>query len=119
MNSKMWIAVLAVLAFVEGQVLLLQHGHTQRLRDEIRLMQQARAIDSDELREALHNLLQARNDQRADDLKSFVAGVAAVVSNPGKYTEVWHAGYERGAQVQQYADQREREAKYTSEQSQK
>lgn len=116
MNSKGWMIVLICLS---AQLLLLQHSHTQRLKDEIRLLQQARAIDNDELREALHHLAQARNEQRADDVKSFVAGVAAAVSNPGKYTEVWHAGYERGAAVQQYADQREREAKYASENSQK
>ena len=118
MVDRKWLIVLAVVAFLEGQLLLLQYQRNNVLQSEMSLTQQARRIDADELREVLYHLTQAKADQQASEIKNFVAGVAAAVSNPEKYQEVWHAGYDRGSAVQQYATQLDIESggvKYTSE----
>lgn len=119
MDRKFWIIVLAIVAVFEGQLLILQFGHARFLQTELELIQQARTIDHDELREVLYQLGQAREEQRADDVKSFVAGVAAAIASPKKYEEVWHAGYDRGSSVQQYVMQKENEAAYTTEKAAK
>ena len=120
MVDKRWLIVLAVVAFLQGQLLLLQYQNNNLLQSELSLTQQARRIDADELREVLYHLTQARSDQAAAEIKNFVAGVAAAVTNPEKYQEVWHAGYDRGSAVHQYAAQLENAGavKYTSENKQ-
>ena len=121
MVDKRWLIVLAAVAFLEGQLLFLQYQKNNLLQSELSLTQQARKIDSDELREVLYHLSQARSEQQTAEVKNFVAGVAAAVTNPEKYQEVWHAGYERGSAVQQYATQLDIDAdavRYTSEKKQ-
>lgn len=82
-----------------------QHSYIKRLEQEIRLAQQAKNIDNDNIRDILHELSQVKMESEATSSRQFVAGVIEAITKPERYSEIWHSGYDRGVSVQQYADQ--------------
>lgn len=97
--------VSSVLLFLALQVVLYQYFYINRLEQEVRLAQKAKDIDSDNIRDILYELNQAKTENQFLGSKQFVAGVVEAIAKPERYSEIWHSGYDRGASVQQYADQ--------------
>jgi hypothetical protein len=106
MNRKdmviVWIVCLLLVAiqFTTGQ-----HFEIRRLRDELRITKSAQKIADDQIRDISYELQQARVTAEADHTRWFVAGVVSAVEKPDRYTEIWHAGYDRGTEVQRVANE--------------
>lgn len=105
MSDKNKFMLSCALHFVCVQIILFQHAHITTLQQNLQLSHRAKEIESDQVVDLVNQLAQTRLEQSINDVKQFVAGVVATVNKPDHYSEVWHAGYDRGAAVQQYADQ--------------
>lgn len=105
---------LANLLIVAAFAFMWQHNENTTLRSEVRLYQQMQKLSDDQISELQYLLTSQRLDLEAERTRSYVSGVVDTVTRPERANEIWHAGYDRGQSVQQYADQTERtSARYT------
>jgi hypothetical protein len=104
MKYNPWATALMITVALGLQVILFQHQQISSLRDDLRLSQRAKDIETDQSIDLMHQLTQAKLENSTLATKYFVAGVVEAVSKPDRYAEVWHAGYDRGTAVQQDAD---------------
>lgn len=97
------------------QVVVAQYVEIQSLHRELRVSSQALKIEASQASDLMYQLQQIRGDQNSAATQNFVAGVAAAVDDRDRYSAIWHNGYDRGSQVQQYADNldRDRAGQYT------
>ena len=96
-----------VIVFFCVQAIILQQHHILLLQHECQLRVKAAEIETAQCDDLEFQLAQMRLTKEITDVKQYVTGVVAAISNPEHYAEVWHAGYDRGTVVQQYADQLE------------
>lgn len=73
------------------------------LRNQLRINESSSRLANDQIGELTYQLLQKSNEDRFSDMREFVAGAVDALRRPEYYNEVWHAGYDRGASVEQYA----------------
>lgn len=102
MKNNLTIAAIATLALLL-QVILFQHQRISSLNQELRITQKAKEIEQDQSQELMFQLSQSKMENSAMATKYFVAGVVEAVTKPEHYSEIWHAGYDRGAATQDYA----------------
>ena len=88
-----------------GLVFVGQHNQINSLRGEVRAYQQMQKISDDQMSELQYLLMAQRVDLEAERTRSYVSGVVDSVTRPDHANEIWHAGYDRGQAVQEYADQ--------------
>lgn len=113
-DARIWFTVGAIIAGgLLCQIIVAQHIENKSLSRELRLANQSLRIESAQTSELMYQLqrLQAERDTVAT--QNFIAGVTAAVDKRNQYEEIWHAGYDRGAAVQQYADSLESQAAAT------
>jgi len=103
MKSMPWIVVVCVTTLA-GHVLIQNHSRVKLLEETVKLSEQARKIEHDEVRDLMYALQQEKGNNEAIAMKSFVAGVVDNMKRPDYYNEIWHAGYDRGSENQKYAD---------------
>jgi hypothetical protein len=99
-STVCWVLVV----FAIFQFAIFQNYEINRLHQEIRLAQQAKQIDSDQIRDLMYTLTNSKMEQESIGNRQFVAGVVEAVTKPDHYSEIWHNGYDRGTAIQQYAD---------------
>jgi hypothetical protein len=99
-STVCWVFVV----FALFQFVIFQNYQISRLDQEIRLAQQARQIESDQIRDLMYALSNAKVEQESIGNRQFVAGVIESVTKANHYAEIWHNGYDRGTANQQYAD---------------
>lgn len=96
-----------VLTFVFAlfcQIIVAQYIEAQSLRRELRIAERALNIEASQVADLTYQLQQSRIDQSAAATQNFVSGVVSAVEERDRYNEIWHAGYDRGAAVQQYVN---------------
>jgi len=97
-----------------GIVFMGQHNKIESLRSEVRVYQQMQKISDDQITELQYLLTAQRVDLESERTRSYVSGVVDSITRPDHANEIWHAGYDRGQAVQQYADQIDKAAtRYT------
>lgn len=102
MKNNWAIALIATVA-LSLQVILFQYQQISSLRQELRITQKAKEIEQDQSQELMFQLSQAKMENSSLSTKYFVAGIVEAVTKPEHYSEIWHAGYDRGAATQEYA----------------
>jgi hypothetical protein len=99
---------------VAVQMLVSQYIELARLRTEHRVTEAAVKLGNDQIRDLMYELQQARIADEAAKTRWFVAGAVAAAEKPDYYREIWHAGYDRGQEVQQMVESLDRSAAFTS-----
>lgn len=79
------------------------HATVTSLRDQLRISESSNRIASDQIGDLTYQLLQRNSEKEFTGMREFVAGAVDALRRPEYYNEVWHAGYDRGAAVEQYA----------------
>jgi hypothetical protein len=117
-NKVVWFfaAFGLILAGLAGQFMLAQHSEIKYLQKSLQLQQEYRRINDDDIRSLVAELQQARSQAEGEKTRQFVAGVVAATQDPKPFAEIWHAGYDRGAAAQQYADTIAKDKTYTTSQ---
>ena len=104
MKNQSWtILSIATLIFA-AQIIIFQFIVISRLRDEVRIAEKAKNIETDQSQDLMYQLTQMKAELEAIGTRQFVAGVVTSVTKPDFYTEIWHDGYDRGVNVTQYAE---------------
>jgi len=107
-TKKQWRTfTFSVLTFVFAlfcQIIVAQYIESQSLRRELRIAERALNIEAAQVADLTYQLQQSRVDQSAAATQNFVSGVVSAVEERDRYNEIWHAGYDRGAAVQQYVN---------------
>lgn len=73
------------------------------LRDQLRISESSSRIANDQIGELTYQLLQKSNETQFANMREFVSGAVDSLRRPEYYSEIWHAGYDRGSAVEQYA----------------
>lgn len=79
------------------------HSTLSATREQLRVSEKSNLIANDQINDLTYQLLQRSNDERFAGMREFVAGAVDALRRPEYYNEVWHAGYDRGSAVEQYA----------------
>jgi hypothetical protein len=111
---KGWFVVTLCGLLVAMQVIVSQHMELARYRAEQRVSDTAAKLGSEQIRDLMYELQQARTAEESEKTRWFVAGAVAASENPEHYREVWHAGYDRGQEVQRIADSLDKSAVFTN-----
>jgi hypothetical protein len=78
-------------------------GQVTVLRDQLRIVEASNRIANDQIGELTYQLLQKNTEDKFANMREFVSGAVDSLRRPEYYSEVWHAGYDRGVVVEQYA----------------
>lgn len=100
MKNNLWAMALMITIALSLQVILFQYQQISTLREDLRLSQKSKDIEADQSRDLMNQLTQAKLENSALATRFFVSGVVEAVANPDRYSEIWHAGYDRGTSVQ-------------------
>lgn len=103
MKNNIWSLILLSTVALGLQVMLFQHQQISSLRQELRIVQKSKEIEQDQSQELMFQLTQAKIENSALATKYYVAGVVDAVNKPDHYSEIWHAGYDRGSASQEYS----------------
>jgi len=116
MNVNKWIlsACFCVL-FVLSQVIVTQWAWINHLRRQVDIFNQANRIEENMVQDIMMQLTNAKYENSTVGSQQFVAGVLAAIQDPDRYNEIWHAGYERGTDVQRYDSKFKKESAYTGQ----
>ena len=68
-------------------------------QEDIRLLEQARKIDADQIRDILFAAQQAQTMIEGEKTRAYMAGFTQAQTKPD-LTQLWHSGYDRGMQTQ-------------------
>jgi hypothetical protein len=111
--NKWVLSFCASIVIVLVQVITTQWTWIEHLRQQVELVSQAKNIESDQVRDLMTQLISAKSDAAAAGTQHFVSGVMAAIQSPDHYSEIWHSGYDRGTDVQNYIASLEKEEMYT------
>ena len=102
MKALPWFAVVCALTLL-GHYVIYQNNQITRLQQNISITDKAREIEGESVRDLMYanQQLQQENDRKATD--AYVTGVGAALQNPDEFEKIWHAGYDRGTEVQMMA----------------
>jgi hypothetical protein len=116
-NLNPWVLAFCVSVFVLMlQIVVGQYIAISGLRQDNAFHKQARGIESETIRDLMYELDQVKTESELRYHRGYVSGIVDTVNRPDYYTQIWHSGYSRGAEVQQYADALdEKETQYTKE----
>lgn len=98
-----WFVVVCVVT-ISVHIQIHTHNRTLILEESVKLVEQARKIEHDEVRDLMYMLQDEKGRSESVATTSFVAGVVDTLNRPEYYQEIWHSGYDRGTEVQKYAD---------------
>ncbi len=99
MKSIPWILLVCV-GTLAGHVGIYQHNQIETLKQSATLSDQARRIESDQVRDLMYALRESQGRNEAIAVQSFVAGVVDTLKREPEYQKIWHDGYDRGTEVQ-------------------
>jgi len=103
-NRSVWV-IGALIAFgILAQIILLQTYRITQLQTALDIASRAKDVETDQSAELMYRLTQLQNQLEHDGIKQYVAGITRALEKPDHYDAIWHAGYDRGAKVQQDAD---------------
>lgn len=102
MGTRSFCVALAA-SFVAGQVLLHQWWEIQSLKREIRLLESAKEIVEDQVRELGMSVSSLVSERDSVATRHFVMGVLESARRPDYYGGVWHDGYDHGVQTHKYS----------------
>ena len=77
------------------------------------IVSQAKNIESDQVLDLMMQLSSAKSEAAAAGTQHFVSGVMAAIQSPDHYSEIWHNGYDRGTEVENYIASLDKEKTYT------
>lgn len=104
-NLNPWVlAFCASMLVLLLQIIVSQHNAISTLQHDNILHQQARALESETIRDLMYELEQLQLTTNLQHHRGYVSGVIDSVNKPDYYSDVWHSGYSRGAEVQKYVD---------------
>lgn len=83
-----------------GHYAIRNHYETKRLEQIVQLSDKARQIESETIRDLMHANRRLGEEHAAEKNSAYVAGVVTAINNPDHYNAIWHAGYDRGTEVQ-------------------
>jgi len=104
MKGLPWIIAVCAMTLT-GHMYLYSTHKVETLKQTVELSEKARQIENDQVRDLMYALQQEKDKNIAIQTQSFVAGVLDAIENKDRYQQVWHAGYDRGTEVQMLADQ--------------
>ena len=108
-TANKWLAALAASCVVVClQIITTQYGTIAHLRQRLEFVQDAHRIEMSQIADLQYQLEQVRDQANAAETAGFVSGVVDAIQRRDYYTEIWHSGYTRGTEVQQYANQLDR-----------
>lgn len=111
--NKWVVSICFSVVIVLSQVIITQWTWINHLKQQVDLVNQAKRIEGDLVQDLMMQLSNAKSENLTIGSQQFVAGVMAATQNPDRYNEIWHAGYDRGVNVQRYAANAEKESSYT------
>jgi hypothetical protein len=100
--NKWVLSFCASIVILLAQVIVTQWTWIEHLKQQVELVNQAKNIESDQVRDLMMQLSSAKSDASAAGTQHFVSGVMAAIQSPDHYSEIWHAGYDRGSDVENY-----------------
>lgn len=118
MKALPWIIAVCSLALAGHSWIHLQ-AKTESLKETVSLIDQARKIDNDQIRDLMHELRATHQITEAEKTRYFVLGALDHMHQPEHYSEIWHDGYNRGTEVQKMANEAIKDQKASSEEKSK
>ncbi len=106
-DARIWFWCFVAGVVVSGfmfQILVAQYIENRSLNRELRVANQALQIEAAQTADMMYQLQRLQTERDVVATQNFVAGATAVIDSRNRYSEVWHAGYDRGSAVQQYAN---------------
>lgn len=115
--NKWLVSICLSVVIVLAQIIVAQYMVVSGLRTELRFAQAAHRLTADQIADLTYQVECARNELNTQNTQQFIAGVVAAIDRRDEYTAIWHDGYSRGSEVQQYAAELDakKTAAYTSE----
>lgn len=114
-----WVASICVsVVIVLAQIIVTQSGVIAGLRTELDIARAGSRLAADQIADMTYELSKLRDEREMTATQNFVAGVTALITRHNDYEAVWHSGYDRGVEVQQYVNTLDADGKtkaYTDE----
>jgi len=111
--NKWVLSFCASIVIVLVQVIVTQWTWIEHLKQQVELVSKAKDIESDQVLDLMIQLSSAKSETASAGTQHFVSGVMAAIQSPDHYSEVWHAGYDRGSEVEDYIASLDKEKTYT------
>lgn len=112
--NKWILAFCTSVVVICAQIITTQYSTIAHLRQKVEMAETAHNIEMAQINDLQYQLETLRSNETAAEARGFVAGAIDAVQRRDYYSEVWHAGYSRGTEVQQYANQLDRAHKSTA-----
>ena len=113
MKNIHYFFILLAAATLFGHYAIRNHYEIKRLEQVVQLSDKARQIESETIRDLMHANRRIGEQNEAEKNAAYVSGVVATINKPDHYNAIWHAGYDRGTEVQILAQSTEPPQKET------
>lgn len=116
--NKWLVSICVSVVIILVQIITTQYSIISSMRAELDFAKASSRLSSDQISDMMYELSKIRSQVENTGTQQFVAGVAAAIERRDEFTSIWHAGYDRGVEVQQYADKiaaENKTAAYTEE----
>lgn len=104
MKGLPWIIAVCATTLA-GHMYLYSTHKVETLKQTVELSEKARQIENDQVRDLMFALRESQDKDNVRQTQSYVAGIVDCLQNKDAYQKVWHAGYDRGTEVQMLAQQ--------------
>lgn len=104
MKALPWIiSVICVASGIHSYIF--HQNQIELLKQTVILSEKARSIESDQVRDLMYALQTQQSEQETTATQNYVAGIVESLKRTEHYEQIWHDGYERGTEVQIYAQE--------------
>jgi hypothetical protein len=100
MKNIHYFFILLAAATLFGHYAIRNHYETKRLEQIVQLSDKARQIEAETIRDLMHANRRLGEQHEAEKNAAYVSGVVSTIQQPDHASAIWHAGYDRGTEVQ-------------------
>jgi len=100
--NKWLVSICFSVVVILAQVIVTQYMVISGLRTQLDYTKTAQRIAGDQIADMMYELSRVRSERDSNDTQKFVEGVVAAIERRDEFSAIWHDGYSRGTEVQQY-----------------
>ena len=104
MKVMPWFVVICLVTLFGHYHLYCQNRITG-LEQHVKLSEDMASIERDSVNDLMHANQQLSSELHSEKTQSYVAGAVAAIQDTDNVEQIWHAGYDRGSEVQVLAQE--------------
>lgn len=103
-NRNLWTIACVCVATIFAHMIINYQKSIWILEQQLSFSEKNNQIEAEQIRDLMYELEKNRAENTRISTTQYISGVLDSLNRKEYFNEIWHAGYDRGSEVQSYAD---------------